>query len=246
MRTVYKVVCTNCGKVFETPYKGRKFCSSKCYNEHRSPKVFTCTQCGRKFTAPGKKSQKFCSISCAQKWRMEHGLKQKMLKARWDHNPYNDQKWVRKIFEEYVRYRGNIRTFAEKHGFSDTTLSKAFKKFIPAEYSMVIERKVMHAHRYAKGRHFEYRVRDFLKGKGYFILRSPRSRGPVDLVALKKGMVLLIQCKVYRRSLSRKERKELVSLAESIGAVPILAYRGTQAPKYPINFIDLRTGMIPT
>lgn len=48
---------------------------------------------------------------------------------------------------------------------------------------------------YVNGRSFEYRVRDLFEAKGYFVMRSAGSRTPVDLVALKDGEILLIQCK---------------------------------------------------
>lgn len=57
-------------------------------------------------------------------------------------------------------------------------------------------------------------------------LRSPRSGGPADIVAIKKGCQLLVQCK---RSMccGVNEWNTLFDLAESVGAIPVLAGRPT-------------------
>ena len=51
---------------------------------------------------------------------------------------------------------------------------------------------------YEKGRRFEYRVRDYLTGLGYLVIRSPQSRSPFDLIAIMPQdlPILLVQCKV--------------------------------------------------
>jgi Holliday junction resolvase len=46
------------------------------------------------------------------------------------------------------------------------------------------------------GRAFEYKTRDMLASAGYWVMRSPASRSPVDMVAIKPGQVLFVQCKV--------------------------------------------------
>jgi Holliday junction resolvase len=87
------------------------------------------------------------------------------------------------------------------------------------------------------GRHFEWRVRDYLKQKGYFVLRSPQSRGPVDLVAIRKGEILFIQCRI-NGYLEKAEKYELVELAKSVGAKACLAWRG-KPPYYPIEIENI-------
>ncbi|MEM1820965.1 MAG: hypothetical protein QXU64_05185 [Thermofilaceae archaeon] len=77
---------------------------------------------------------------------------------------------------------------------------------------------------YKKGAKLEYKVRDLLARRGYFVVRSAGSRGPFDLVALKKGEVLLVQCRADGR-VSEEERRELVELARSVGAKAFLAYK---------------------
>ncbi|MEM4275125.1 MAG: restriction endonuclease [Candidatus Nitrosocaldaceae archaeon] len=53
---------------------------------------------------------------------------------------------------------------------------------------------------YLKGRTFEYKIKRYLEGKGYYVLRSAGSKGPLDLIAIKGKEILLIQCKTYKNS----------------------------------------------
>ena len=48
---------------------------------------------------------------------------------------------------------------------------------------------------YQRGRHFEYRVRQHFIKEGYIVLRSAGSHTFSDLLAMKGGEILLIQCK---------------------------------------------------
>jgi predicted transcriptional regulator/Holliday junction resolvase-like predicted endonuclease len=130
---------------------------------------------------------------------------------------------ARTLFEQYVKSRQPLKVFAKRVHHGSYLLSYLFRKYFPDDYEMVVESRSMNP--YKKGRYFEYRVRDFLKQKGYWILRSPRSQGIADLVAIKKGEVLLIQCKTYKYGLKNAEKEKLVEIARSIGAEPYLAYR---------------------
>jgi Holliday junction resolvase len=77
---------------------------------------------------------------------------------------------------------------------------------------------------YLKGVRFEYRVQRWLRHRGWFVVRQPRSAFP-DLVALRKGKLVLVECRVGG-SLSRKERRHLVSLArKELGGEALLAQR---------------------
>lgn len=77
---------------------------------------------------------------------------------------------------------------------------------------------------YEKGRSFEYRVRDLFKEHGFVVVRAAKSK-PIDLVCLKNGKSILVECKVNKSSLGKDGRKELLHLAETSRAIPILAYR---------------------
>ena len=74
---------------------------------------------------------------------------------------------------------------------------------------------------YRKGRRFEWEVRKLLEERGYVVIRAARSK-PVDLVAMKEGEILLIECK-YDSYLSKERKEELIRIAEKAGATPILA-----------------------
>lgn len=79
------------------------------------------------------------------------------------------------------------------------------------------------SHPYVKGRAFEYRVRDYLKKKGFFVVRQARSAFP-DLIALKKSRVVFVECKVDGR-LSKREREELLAILAFAGGEGFLALR---------------------
>lgn len=87
---------------------------------------------------------------------------------------------------------------------------------------------------YAKGRNFEYDTRDHLKLHGYFVMRSAGSKTFIDLVAIKKGEVLLIQCKLPHADVKRESWNLLVETAAQAGAVPLVARKveGRKAPQF--------------
>jgi len=90
---------------------------------------------------------------------------------------------------------------------------------------------------YRKGRSLEYRVRDKLRRMGFFATRLPASK-PFDVLAVKRGTVLFIECKYPKSYFPIGKREELVRLAEKYGAVPCLA-RNVNGR---IRILDLRNG----
>jgi len=58
---------------------------------------------------------------------------------------------------------------------------------------------------------------------GYFVVRQARSAFP-DLIALRQGEIILIECRVDGR-ISREERRRLLAYAEQVGGKPSIAYR---------------------
>lgn len=77
---------------------------------------------------------------------------------------------------------------------------------------------------YARGRRFEYRTRDYLKRLGWFVVRQPRSSFP-DLIALKAGAILLVECKLDGHVPST-ERRHIAHLARRlVRGKPVLAFR---------------------
>jgi len=74
---------------------------------------------------------------------------------------------------------------------------------------------------------------------GFVVIRAAQSK-PIDLVCLRRGEAILVECKTEKSGLVRRRRHELLSLAEAAGAVPLLSVR----KKRKLIFKDLRTGKI--
>ncbi|MEM1546471.1 MAG: restriction endonuclease [Candidatus Methanomethylicia archaeon] len=72
---------------------------------------------------------------------------------------------------------------------------------------------------YVKGRRFEHYIKDKLEAKGWIVTRSAGSKGPFDLLAVKNGKILLIQCKWRRNTIA----KNLIDVALKAGGLPVLA-----------------------
>ena len=73
---------------------------------------------------------------------------------------------------------------------------------------------------YERGRRFEYRVKRFLEGEGWVVIRAARSK-PIDLVALRDGVVLFIECK-KRGYVPRDQKDYQEGLARRAGATYIV------------------------
>ncbi|MGH1574344.1 hypothetical protein ACRAWG_31445 [Methylobacterium sp. P31] len=108
---------------------------------------------------------------------------------------YVTEEPARAIFEQFKASGLNLREFCTKRGFDDLGFSRCMRQHFPDEWEHVIEAKQTKQTKYRFGRQFEYRVRDHLKSLGYVALRSPGSRTPIDIMAVRPGVVLFIQCK---------------------------------------------------
>ena len=150
---------------------------------------------------------------------------------------------IRRLFERFRSSRRTLQQFARAEGMWSHSLSVMFRKRWPDEWEIVMEAKSRISTPYRIGRAFEYRVRDWLIARNYWLCRAARSKGPVDLVAIRKGEVLFIQCKTSG-DFSAKERYALVDLAESVGAIPLLAARPT-GRKLEFKLLSKRSGRRP-
>jgi Holliday junction resolvase len=72
------------------------------------------------------------------------------------------------------------------------------------------------------GRAVEHAARHLLDDAGYWTQRSAASKGAVDIIALKHGQILFVQCK-RSGALPPAEWNALYGLAMELGAVPVLA-----------------------
>jgi Holliday junction resolvase len=139
---------------------------------------------------------------------------------------YMEESDARKMFDDFRRSRLGLRAYCAKQKLDDLGFWRTMKRFFPDEWDHVIELKWPKQTFYRLGQHVEYTVRDLMKSAGYFVMRSPGSRSPVDLVAIRRGEVVFVQCK-RGGCLPVREWNELFSLAVSVGAVPVLASRPT-------------------
>lgn len=77
---------------------------------------------------------------------------------------------------------------------------------------------------YRRGAEFERKVAGLLTDDGYLVVRAAGSHGHADLVALKPGQVVLVQCKTSG-ALPPGEWNPFYEAAERVGAVALLAHR---------------------
>ncbi len=77
---------------------------------------------------------------------------------------------------------------------------------------------------YEAGRRLEYRVRDIFRRNGFFVIRAAQSK-PIDLVCLRKGKPVLVECKAGSSFLGERKKQELLDVAQKAGATVVLARR---------------------
>lgn len=139
-----------------------------------------------------------------------------------------DRKYPRQQVEEWFNtwksQKRTLREMQEVGAPSSQVLSRLFKKHFGVEFEDACEAKAGRG--YIIGRQFEYRCRDYLRKRGYVVFRSPRSQSPADLVAMRSGTILLVQCKTRKDMFSSIERSGLTKMAQDAGGLALLAYRG--------------------
>lgn len=135
---------------------------------------------------------------------------------------YVGEESARIIFEQFKQSPLGLGKYCAKKGYDDLGFAACMKRHFYDEWEHVIEAKQIKSTKYKYGRQFEYRVRDHLRSAGYFAQRSPASKTPIDITAIKPGCVLLVQCK-RNASLRPVEWNALYDLAMSCGAIPVMA-----------------------
>lgn len=143
----------------------------------------------------------------------------KSWNARWK---YLTEEQAALLMDDFKRSRLGLNQYLAKKGWPDDGFRAALRGHFPDEWDMVIESKAPRQGKYRLGRAVEYRVRDDLRKRGWFVMRSPASKSPIDLVAVRTGDVLFIQVK-RSMALPPKEWNELLEVAEPAGAIPLLA-----------------------
>ena len=85
----------------------------------------------------------------------------------------------------------------------------------------------------------EYRNRDLFRRNGYFVVRAAQSK-PIDLVCLRNGRSVLVECKAGRSFLGKERKGELLALAKQAGATVVLARRRRRI----VELTDLESGRL--
>jgi Holliday junction resolvase len=85
----------------------------------------------------------------------------------------------------------------------------------------------------------EYRIRDLFRRNGYFVIRAAQSK-PIDLVCLRNGRSVLVECKAGGSFLGKERKRELLDLAKQAGASIVLARRRRRI----VELTDLESGRL--
>ncbi len=83
-----------------------------------------------------------------------------------------------------------------------------------------------------KGSHYERELLHFLDSRGFAVIRVAGSGGdktPVDIVAIKRGLVIGIECKAWAQKpkLNKERTERFKDWCERAGAIGFLAWRTT-------------------
>jgi len=160
---------------------------------------------------------------CRQARRL--GLTDAKIAKRWNGKwKYMTEEAAGLLLESFKASAMGLGLWCKTQGYDALGFSVAMKRFFADEWEHVIEAKTPHTTKYRYGRAFEYKVRDEMKSLGYFVMRSPASRSPIDLVAIAPGIVVFVQCKTGG-AFPPAEWNEFYDLCLSVGAVPLMAQR---------------------
>lgn len=130
---------------------------------------------------------------------------------------------ARAWWEKFKTSHLTVGRWCEEQGVDDLGFSRSMQEHFPDEWEHVLEAKNTADTPYRTGRKVEYAVRFDLISRGYpIVMRAAQSKGPADLIAIKTGTIMLIQCK-KALAMPTGEWNVLLSLAMSIAAVPVMA-----------------------
>lgn len=130
---------------------------------------------------------------------------------------------ARVIFDDYLSGKQTLAAFCRARGYNRNGVAALFTHHFEEEFDAAKEKGHTTGNwRYAAGRRFEYRVRDHLADLGAFVMRSPGSKTPVDILAVFKGEPVFVQCK-SGPWYSVSEWNDFLALATEHCATPIYA-----------------------
>ncbi|MFQ6055539.1 MAG: restriction endonuclease [Methanosarcinales archaeon] len=87
---------------------------------------------------------------------------------------------------------------------------------------------------YSRGVKLEYKVKNLLEEKGYFVMRSVGSHGPVDLIAGNGREIIVIQCKTNLERINKEDIRSLNIAAVKLKAKPFIVGK-------EMEFINVKT-----
>lgn len=99
--------------------------------------------------------------------------------------------------------------------------------------------------KYSDGYRFECMTRDDLREQGYEVMRSAGSKGKIDVLGMKPGQLLFVQCKINGKC-SPAERAEVFRLSRMVGAVPLVAYKHKDGRSAAVVKYRMLTGSGPS
>jgi len=95
---------------------------------------------------------------------------------------------------------------------------------------------------YQRGRRFEWKVKQDLEGRGYYVIRSAGSKSKVDLVGIKHEVVLCVQCKLTGAIAKRELREFTNACHTNPHIVPVVAQGTKEGRRAVIQYWDAETG----
>lgn len=92
---------------------------------------------------------------------------------------------------------------------------------------------------YQSGNRYEVKVADVLRGVGFLVIQTRGSKGYADLVAVRRGRLVLVQVKSgyeAERAMTHEEWNGLYYMGEEYGAEAVLA---CCVPRRPTRYLRL-------
>jgi len=77
---------------------------------------------------------------------------------------------------------------------------------------------------YERGRAFEYRIKSLLEEDGWYCWRTPASKSPVDIIAVKNGKFIVVQAKA-KSLVANRDKLQLKEFCELVKCKGFIAYK---------------------
>jgi len=174
-------------------------------------------------------AKKLCTLktsvcSKAGELGLTNPVRPKRYLSVWRYMPEED---AAAVWTEFKGSSLGLIAWCKRKGYDDLGFSRTMKQFFGDEWESVMESKQPRTSLYRRGRQFEYSVRDQLRKVGFWAQRSPASKTPIDILAIRPGEVWMVQCKRHG-ALGVVEWNKLMDVATTAGARPILAMLGAK------------------